>query len=67
VERLRSVREKRDAAEAESALTAIEEAANGTENLLPRILTAVEAQATVGEISNRLRKVWGEYRESLTV
>jgi methylmalonyl-CoA mutase N-terminal domain/subunit len=67
VERLRSVREKRDATEAESALTAIEEAANGTENLLPRILIAVEAQATVGEISNRLRKVWGEYRESLTV
>ncbi len=67
VERLRSVREKRNAAQAESALTAIEESANGTENLLPRILTAVEAHATVGEISNRLRKVWGEYRESLTV
>jgi methylmalonyl-CoA mutase N-terminal domain/subunit len=39
----------------------------GTENLLPRILTCVEAYATVGEISHRLRRVWGEYREAVTV
>ena len=67
VERLRSIREKRDAAKAEASLSAIEEAANGTSNLLPHILTAVEAHVTVGEISNRLRKVWGEYRESVTL
>ena len=55
------------AAEAESALTKLEAAARGTENLLPRILDCVEAQVTVGEISNRLRAVWGEYKETSTV
>jgi methylmalonyl-CoA mutase N-terminal domain/subunit len=35
--------------------------------LLPHILRAVEALATVGEISHRLRRVWGEYREAVTV
>jgi len=67
VARLQAIRARRNAAEAETALKAIEEAAKGTENLLPRILTAVEAEVTVGEISNRLRSVWGEYRESVTV
>ena len=67
VERVRAVRDKRDAAAAETALAAIEDAAKGTGNLLPHILTAVEAYVTVGEISNRLRSVWGEYRESVTV
>ncbi|MGB2914701.1 MAG: methylmalonyl-CoA mutase family protein [Pyrinomonadaceae bacterium] len=64
---LQAIRARRNAADAEAALKAIEDAANGTENLLPRILTAVEAEVTVGEISNRLRSVWGEYRESVTV
>ncbi|MEQ1922024.1 MAG: methylmalonyl-CoA mutase family protein [Pyrinomonadaceae bacterium] len=67
VARLQAIRARRNAANAEVALKAIEDAANGTENLLPRILTAVEAEVTVGEISNRLRSVWGEYRESVTV
>ncbi len=67
VERIRSIREKRNAADADSATKAIESAATGTENLLPHILTAVEAHVTVGEISNTLRKVWGEYQESVTV
>ncbi len=67
VERLRSVREKRNGADANRSIKAIESAANGTENLLPHILTAVEAHVTVGEISNTLRKVWGEYRESITI
>jgi methylmalonyl-CoA mutase N-terminal domain/subunit len=67
VERLRSIREKRDAAKAAAAITRLEEAARGTENMLPRILECVEAQVTVGEISNRLRTVWGEYREAVTV
>ena len=62
VERLRSIREKRNVDDAESAIQAIESAAYGTENLLPRILTAVEAHVTVGEISNALRQAWGEYR-----
>jgi len=67
VARTQAVRAKRNAADAKSALQAITEAAAGTENLLPHILTAVEAQVTVGEISHALRKVWGEYRESITI
>lgn len=67
VERLRALRSRRDAERAEVALTLLEDAARGTDNLLPRILDCVEALATVGEISNRLRRVWGEYREAATV
>ncbi len=67
VERLRAVRERRDANAAEAALSALEQAANGTENLMPRILECVEAYVTVGEIGHRLRKVWGEYREAVTL
>ncbi|MDQ3474677.1 MAG: methylmalonyl-CoA mutase family protein, partial [Acidobacteriota bacterium] len=67
VDRVRAVRARRDAAAADHALAKLEEAARGTENLLPRILNCVEAEVTVGEIGNRLRAVWGEYRESATV
>ncbi len=67
VERLRALRSRRDAERTEAALTLLEDAARTTENLLPRILQCVEALATVGEISHRLRRVWGEYREAVTV
>jgi len=67
VERLRAVHEKRDANKAETALIKLAEAANGTENLLPKILDCVENYVTVGEISHKLRKVWGEYCEAVTV
>ena len=67
VERLRSVREKRNLVSAEKALSSLREAAAGEENLLPRILECVENELTVGEISHCLRKVWGEYREAVTV
>jgi methylmalonyl-CoA mutase N-terminal domain/subunit len=67
VERLRAVRAKRDAKKAENSLAKLEEAATGTENLLPKILDCVENYVTVGEISHKLRKVWGEYREAVTV
>jgi methylmalonyl-CoA mutase N-terminal domain/subunit len=67
VARVQAVRARRDPENAAAALKAIADAAGGTENLLPRILTAVEADITVGEISNTLRSVWGEYRESVTV
>jgi methylmalonyl-CoA mutase, N-terminal domain len=66
-ERLRHLRERRDNERVEVALTLLEDSARGTENLLPRILACVEAFATVGEISHRLRRVWGEYREAVTV
>ena len=67
IERVRAVRARRDAAAATTALVKLEEAARGAENLLPRILECIEAYVTVGEISHRLRKVWGEYREAVTV
>jgi len=67
VERVRAVRARRDSVATETALVKLEEAARGTENVLPCILDCVESMATVGEISNRLRSVWGEYREAVTV
>jgi methylmalonyl-CoA mutase N-terminal domain/subunit len=67
IERVRAVRQRRDALAAETTLVRLEETARGTENLLPRILDCVEARVTVGEISNRLRSVWGEYCETATV
>jgi methylmalonyl-CoA mutase, N-terminal domain len=67
IERVRAVRDRRDNAKATAAVTALHEAAAGSENLLPRILTCVESEVTVGEISHALRKVWGEYREAVTV
>jgi methylmalonyl-CoA mutase N-terminal domain/subunit len=67
IARLQAVRAKRDKPAVDAALDAVEETAKGSENLLPRILAAVEAQVTVGEISHCLRSVWGEYRESVTI
>jgi methylmalonyl-CoA mutase, N-terminal domain len=64
IERLRVVRAGRDAAAVEARLAALEQAARGSENLMPRILEACAAQATVGEISDCLRRVFGEYREA---
>jgi methylmalonyl-CoA mutase N-terminal domain/subunit len=55
-----ALRGRRDNATVGSALAALDEAARGTENLLPRILAAVEALATLGEISDTLRVVFGE-------
>jgi methylmalonyl-CoA mutase N-terminal domain/subunit len=67
VERLRGLRERRDAATVTATLTKLKQAATTDENLLPRILECVEAYATVGEISNTLREIWGEYRETSTI
>ncbi|HKG47536.1 MAG TPA: methylmalonyl-CoA mutase family protein [Pyrinomonadaceae bacterium] len=67
VERVRALRERRDSKAATDALQRLEQATTTDENLLPRILECVEAYATVGEISNTLRRVWGEYRETSTL
>jgi methylmalonyl-CoA mutase N-terminal domain/subunit len=67
VERLRALRARRDNEAARAALIGLEDAAHGTENLLPHILRCVESLSTVGEISGCLRRVWGEYREAVTV
>ncbi len=65
IERLREVRASRSASEVSMRLDALEQAARGTDNLLPHILAATEVYATVGEISDRLRRVFGEYTETL--
>ncbi len=67
VERVRAVRARRDAAAASATIGEVERAAGSGENLMPRILAAVEALATVGEISDAMRRVFGEYRESVVV
>jgi methylmalonyl-CoA mutase N-terminal domain/subunit len=67
IERVRALRARRDGQATDAALNRLELAATTTENLLPRILACVETYATVGEISNRLRRVWGEYRETSTI
>jgi methylmalonyl-CoA mutase N-terminal domain/subunit len=60
-ERVRRVREKRDGRAAISSLEQVEQAARSGENLMPYIIRAVEAYSTLGEISDRLRSVFGEY------
>lgn len=67
VERVRAVREERDSAKAETCLANLKSSAQTDENLLPKILDCVENYVTVGEISNTLRSVWGEYREGVTL
>ncbi|HEU4400625.1 MAG TPA: methylmalonyl-CoA mutase family protein [Candidatus Polarisedimenticolia bacterium] len=67
VARLGALRERRDRAAAESALEIVEKTARGHENLLPPIVRAVEAHATLGEIADRLRAVFGTYRPAVRV
>ncbi len=67
VERLRALRARRDAVAWQAALRGVEDAARCGANLMPRILAAVEAYATVGEISDAMRQVFGEYKESVVV
>jgi methylmalonyl-CoA mutase, N-terminal domain len=67
VARLHALRARRDTPKAQAALLEIERRASTTENLMPAILTAVEAYATVGEISDALRRAFGEYRESVVI
>lgn len=63
VENVCAVRAARDAALWRLRIQELEAAARGTENLMPRVMAAAEAYATVGEISDTLRAVFGEYRE----
>jgi len=67
IARLNALRAKRDSAKTHSALAELQRRAATTENLLPAILNAVEAHATVGEISDALRRVFGEYQESVVI
>jgi methylmalonyl-CoA mutase N-terminal domain/subunit len=67
VERVRRVRAERDPATWERALARLDDVARGRENVLPALVEAVQAYATVGEISDRLRAAFGEHRELVTV
>jgi methylmalonyl-CoA mutase N-terminal domain/subunit len=64
VERLRQLRASRSASAVQERLDAVEQAARRGDNLMPPILAACAARCTVGEISDRLRRVFGEYRDA---
>jgi len=63
IARLGKVKAERNAAAVTAALAKVEAACRGTENLMPPVLEAVKSYATLGEISDVFRKVWGQYRE----
>jgi methylmalonyl-CoA mutase, N-terminal domain len=67
IERVRKVRAERSAEAWGAAMDELERVALADGNLMPAILAAVRAYATVGEISDRLRVTWGEHRELITV
>jgi methylmalonyl-CoA mutase N-terminal domain/subunit len=63
IARLKKVKTERDPLAVPRALAKVEAAARGTDNLMPPVLEAVKAYATLGEVSDVFRKVWGQYRE----
>jgi methylmalonyl-CoA mutase N-terminal domain/subunit len=67
IQRLQALRAKRDGNKAKAAIVELERRAATKENLMPAILGAVEAYASVGEISDALRRAFGEYRESVVI
>ncbi len=67
MEGLRRVRAERDPVAWAASLDRLEAAARSDENVMPALIDAVRAGATVGEMSDRLRVAWGEHRELITV
>ena len=67
VERLAGVRRRRDGARVSRTLAALEAAARGSENLMPALVEAVDASASLGEIAGTLVRVFGEYREGVAL
>ena len=67
VARLHALRARRDSTKTQATLAELERRARTSENLVPTILAAVENFATVGEISDALRRVFGEYQESVVL
>jgi methylmalonyl-CoA mutase, N-terminal domain len=67
VERLKALRVKRDQTKWKAAIQQVEDCARGTGNLMPAIVEAVDANATVGEISDAMRRVYGEYKETVVI
>jgi methylmalonyl-CoA mutase N-terminal domain/subunit len=64
---VRGLRARRDSAVWNAALQKVEEAARSGDNLMPHIIHAIESYATVGEISDSMRKVFGEYKEAVVI
>jgi methylmalonyl-CoA mutase N-terminal domain/subunit len=64
LEKLERLRRTRDSGRVRQALDALKEGANGTANTMPLLIEAVRAYATVGEMCDALREVWGEYEET---
>jgi methylmalonyl-CoA mutase, N-terminal domain len=67
LERLAALRQRRDGARAAEAIGRLREAAGTTQNLMPLIIDAVRAYATLGEMCGALRDTWGEYQEQPTI
>jgi len=67
ISRLKAVKEKRDAARLQDALTRLEEDAAGEGNLLPAILDVVRAEGSEGDVFRVLRAAWGDYRPGAVV
>ena len=65
--RLESLRQKRDASKSSAALDKVRMAARGQDNLMPVVIAAVEAMATVGEIADAMREIFGEHQEKIVV
>ena len=63
--KLAELKARRDNAKVKTALAALRTAAAGTENLMPLILDAVRMYATLGEITDELRAVFGEYQQKV--
>ena len=67
VERLRELRARRDRGLWQESIKNVENAARSGANLMPHIIAAIEAYATVGEISDAMRRVFGEYKEAVVI
>ena len=67
IERVRALRARRDPQPCEAALKRVEDAARSGDNLMPHIMQAVESYATVGEISDTMRRIFGEYKEAIVI
>ena len=67
IDGLEQLREERDDEAVEAALDALADAAEGDENVMPHIVDAVKAKATVGEVCNVFRDIFGEYQQGVSV
>lgn len=67
VESLRKIKAERDQKAVEKALASLHQAAEGSANLMPYICEAVQSYATVGEISNTLKRSFGKFRPLVTI